>query len=455
VSAYEHLAGRLALPAYEALRGRGTFRYRREFAESQWLSPEAIRELQWDRLRRLLRRAYETAPLYRDAFDRLGMKPEEVREPADLARLPVLDKATIRREVDDLISRAFRREQLIRSATGGSTGEPLQFYYDRDSYDRRNAAAMRGDSWAGWRLCGGEFYIWGARLLPAPLWKRAKVKAHHALLRRAVASSFDLSEARVLELVRQYNRMRPRVVVGYANAVYEFARAAQAAGQRLRPPTGVITSAEKLYQYQRALIEEVFGAPVFDRYGCREVMLIGAECEQHRGLHVTADNLYVEVVRDGQLCEPGERGEVLLTDLYNYGMPLIRYKVGDTGSWQGFDCPCGRGLPLLSVVEGRTLDLIRTPDGRVIAGEFFPHLLKDYPSIRRYQVLQEQPDELRIRLALAQPLPEPARAQLERIVGEQVGPRMRVRWETGPQVEIEPTAKFRPVRSLVTASARD
>ncbi|HTE20279.1 MAG TPA: phenylacetate--CoA ligase family protein [Armatimonadota bacterium] len=447
---YERAVGRGLLPCYETrLRGRNTFRYRDEFERNQWRSPEEIAALQWERLQALLEHAYGTVDYYRALFDQAGIRPRDIATPADFARLPILDKSTVREHRDRLVSSAFKRSELVRSATGGSTGEPMQFYLNRESYERRTAAAMRGDGWAGWRLCGPEFYIWGAQLLPQTRLKQLKVRLHFAGLRRTVVNSFELSPERVAAAVERYNRSQPRVVIGYANAVYEFARYVQQAGLRLHAPEGVIASAEQLYPYQRELIEEVFGARVFERYGCREVMMIGAECDRHEGLHVTADNLFVEVVRNGQLCEPGETGEILLTDLHNYGMPLIRYRVGDLGAWKGQDCSCGRGLPLLKGIEGRTLDAIATPSGRLISGVFFPHLFKDFPSIRTYQVIQEQRDQLNIRIALAAPFPPSERRTLEDAVARAVGAEMRVSWEMGEDVIIEKRSKFRPVVSRV------
>ncbi len=447
---YESLVGRCLMPAYETgLRRRGTFRYRREFASDQWKSPEELAQLQWQRLTALLWHAYETVPFYRAAFQSAGLTPEDIRSPSDFARLPLLDKQAVRQHRDRLISSAFDERDLIRSATGGSTGEPMRFCYDRASYERRTAAAMRGDEWAGWRLCAPEFYVWGVSLLPQTGMIKLKKRLYHAGLRRTIVNSFDLSAERIADHVRLYHRSSARVVIGYANALYLFALLAKDAGLKLKPPRGVISSAEKLFPHQRALIEEVFGAPVFDRYGCREVMMIGAECDRHTGLHVTSDNLYVEVVRNGQLCEPGELGDIVLTDLHNFGMPLIRYKVGDAGSWKGRDCPCGRGLPLLNVVEGRTLDLISTPSGKLVSGEFFPHLLKDFQEIRAYQIVQEQRDEIIMRLAVHRPIPEAQMDVLRKTVGDAVGPEVRVRWEIGPDLEIEQGTKFRPVVSRV------
>lgn len=448
---YAHVVGRGLLPGYETLlRGRKTFRYRAEFEANQWRSAEEIAALQWSKLSALVRHAYETVPHYREALEREGLHPDRIHDRADFARIPILDKPTIRERRDSLLSSAFQRSELTRSATGGSTGEPMEYFYNRDSYERRMAAAMRGDGWAGWRLGAPELYIWGSQLIPTHPLKRLKTQLHFAGLRRAALNSFDLSPDTIRGAVEYANRVQPRVIIGYANAVYEFARCVEEAGLKVHAPQGVIVSAERVYPHQKELISRVLGAPVFERYGCREVMMIGAECEHHAGMHVTSDNVYVEIERNGRPCEPGELGEILLTDLHNYAMPLIRYRVGDVGAWSGKDCPCGRGLPLLKGVEGRTLDMIATPSGRMISGVFFPHLLKDFPAVRTFEVVQETRERLVIRLSLQRPLDPADRAFLEETVRKTVGSEMQVEWIVGEDVRIERTAKFRPVQSRVT-----
>jgi phenylacetate-CoA ligase len=171
--------------------------------------------------------------------------------------------------------------------------------------------------------------------------------------------------------------------------VYEFARYIEATGKPVWTPQSIIVGAEKLHDFQRETIERVFKAPVFETYGSREFMLIGAECSHHTGLHLSLENLLVEVLDDdGRPTPAGDEGNVVITDLFNYGMPFVRYVNGDRAV-AGFEmCPCGRGLPLLKKVVGRQLDTLKTPDGRRVPGEFFPHLIKDFPVIRRFQVVQ-------------------------------------------------------------------
>jgi phenylacetate-CoA ligase len=178
-------------------------------------------------------------------------------------------------------------------------------------------------------------------------------------------------------------------------------------------------------------------------------MIIGAECPEHSGLHVAADNLYVEFARDGIPCEPDESGEVLLTDLHNYGMPLIRYRVGDVGSWNGNACRCGRGLPLMNALEGRTLDFIRTPSGRLVSGAFFPHFLKDFPTVRAFQVLQERREAVTVRMTLEGGLSADDESLVKGTIARTIGSDVAIEWQLGPDVVIERTRKFRPVISTV------
>lgn len=396
---YGWLFGHVIFPLYETgLRRRNTLRYLRQLEEQQWLSSDEVRELQWRKLVRLLAHAEEHVPFYRDRMRRAGVTASGVESPDDLLRLPPLTKDDVRRHQQDLVSEGVSAADLYPSATGGSTGEPLHFMYDHDSYEWRVAGAARADRWAGWDWGRRQFYIWGRALHHEPFATRLKKRIHNRLLNMHIVSSFDFTDEVLDRYVREYNAFRPVVVVGYTNALYEFARHCQARKVELRAPTGVVATAERLYDHQRDLISRAFGAPVFDRYGCREMMNISAECDRHQGTHVNADNILLELERDGAHVPPGELGEVVVTDLNNYSMPFIRYKNGDLAVAKDGLCKCGRGLPLLERVEGRVLDVLVTPDGRYVPGEFFPHMLKDYAGISRYQVYQGKDYAIELRI---------------------------------------------------------
>jgi phenylacetate-CoA ligase len=232
--------------------------------------------------------------------------------------------------------------------------------------------------------------------------------------------------------------------------VYEVARELEADGVTpAHRPGAIVVGAEKLHQFQRELVERVFQAPVFETYGSREFMLIGAECERHAGLHLTAEHLLVEILDDdGRPTPDGQEGNVVITDLYNYGMPFIRYANGDRAIAGFGDCGCGRGLPTLRAVVGRRVDMIQSADGRIISGVFFPHLVKEFPAIRRFQVIQEEPGHVRFML-VADGLIDADRARLEGLVRQALGHSTRVDFEPVACIPQTPGGKLQVVINRV------
>lgn len=396
MTAMEWVFGRVLYPAYEGgIRGRKTLAHLAEYEGQQWLAPADVRALQWKKLTALLTYCEEHVPYYRRRWKELGIAARDVRSAKDFERLPVIGKDEIRAHYQDFIAVPWRGKTL-RKATGGSTGRPFAFEYTRESYERRMAVMMRGYGWAGARLGVKTLHVWGGELGVPPWTRRAKTALYNAVLRKKVLNSFGMRADNLDEYARAVERYRPEVIVGYTSALEILARHI-ADGRRLAwRPKAVITAAEMLDPAQRALIERGFGAPVFHTYGCREFMLIGAECDRHRGYHTSADHLVVEVAdHRGRALESG-LGDVVVTDLHNYGMPFVRYANGDLAHALAGQCPCGRGLPLLGAVEGRRLDILRSADGRMIPGEFFPHLMKEVGAIEQFQVRQTARDQLDI-----------------------------------------------------------
>jgi phenylacetate-CoA ligase len=380
---------------------RPTFAYWRELERSQWESRAQLERRQLHALQRLVRHAAVSCPYYTGEWRRLGLSPDVPASLDDFRRWPLVTRDTIRAHRERM--RAVHPPmRLIAKATGGSSGEPLRFDLDTNSNDRRMAAWMRGYGWAGAGPGTRQFHLWGTALGDQPARKRLKLRLYDALYRRRVASCFQLTESTVPDYLARIRQYAPAVLVGYTNPLYFFARALRERGFRPPPVRSVVVGAEKLHDFQRRTIEEVFEAPVFETYGSREFMLMGAECDRHDGMHLTFEQLLLEVVDDdGQPLADGAEGNVVVTDLYNYGMPFVRYLNGDRAVAGFGRCSCGRGLPTLRQVVGRQLDIVATPDGRRVPGEFFPHLLKDFAVVRRFQVVQERPDAVLLRLVLA------------------------------------------------------
>ena len=446
---YGPLLRHVLLPLYETrLRGRATLRRLAELERSEWQSSQQIAEQAMRSMQQALTFAEQHVPYYRRRFAEYGVRAKNVHSPSDLVVFPVLTKSELRAHAAELVAEGVRAP-LHASGTGGSTGEPLRFGFDHRTYEHRIAAAMRADGWAGAKLGEPEVHVWGAALGDESAARRMKKLAHEILLRKRMLNAFDLSAARLEVVVDTIARTKPGVVIGYTNPLYAVARFALASGKRLPAPRGVVATAERIFAYQRELIERAFSAPVFDRYGCRELMLIAAECERHEGKHLNAENVFLELYRGSRPALPGETGEVLLTDLVDRSMPLIRYKNDDLAVMSQAACSCGRGLPLLASVEGRVLDMIVGPDGRLLAGEFFPGLLKDHPGIDRYQVYQFEDRSISVRLlpgaGFDPALPTLVEKKLRAILGE----RARLSVEVVPNIPMTRGGKHRVTVSEV------
>jgi phenylacetate-CoA ligase len=423
---YGQLYRHLLLPLFDGVvKGRHTMTHWRDAEASQWWSREKLEELQLNSLRSLLAHAQQTCPYYAEQCAARHLDPAAIQSLADFADWPLLSRDVIRR--NRLQLRTTAPVKRMTKATGGSSGEPLQFDLDSGSNDRRTAMTYRGYGWAHAAPGTKQLYIWGTAVGKVPTWKRLKMDLHHRFDRHLILSCFEFTPDRMRQHFERMNRYKAEVIVAYTNPLYEFARFLKRESLVPVPPKSIVVGAEKLHDFQRELIEEDFRAPIFETYGSREFMLIGAECDRHQGLHLSMENLLVEILNDDGTPTPnGEEGDVVVTDLFNYGMPFIRYVNGDRAV-AGFEmCSCGRGLPLLKKVVGRQLDTLGTPDGRKIPGEFFPHLIKEFPAVRRFQVVQEKLEQITLKLVVDGGLTLTEREQL---LGE-------VRKCTGTQVDI-------------------
>lgn len=432
---------------------RPVFRYWGELEASQWWTAERLADLQLSRLRALLLHAATTSPWYRDTWRVGGLDPRNIHSLADFARWPIVDRETIRAHRTSMRSTAPGL-RLIHKATGGSSGVPLQFDLDADSNERRMAAWHRGYQWAGAGPGTRQWYLWGVAPGANDSWKHRKGRLYDRLYRRTTMSCFDLAEGTTDRFLASLNRTRPDAIVAYTGAIYTLARLLDERGLRPFAPRSIVVGAEQLHEFQRELIERVFQAPVFETYGSREFMLMGAECAEHAGLHLTQENLLIEVVdEDGHPLPAGEEGNIVVTDLTNFGLPFIRYANGDRGIAASGACACGRHLPRLERVTGRRLDVLRTPDGHRLPGEIFPHLLKELPSVRRFQVIQERPDAITIRL-VAPSWSEADAVWLRGEIGRVAGDRMQVELELTDDIPLTGAGKLQVVVNRLAREGR-
>jgi phenylacetate-CoA ligase len=329
----------------------------------------------------------------------LGLHPSDIVNIDDVRRLPLLTR-------EDAAAAGSTRESnsppfpLVRKMTGGTTGQPLIFGYDRDSEDFRQAIKLRGWGWGGYLLGRPTLYYWGGSTGPAiPVGKRIKIQLDRRLKAETYIDCTQRDESRLRDVVRTIREKRPGQIICYTQAGVDLARFILANGLRTWKATiPVICGAERLSPTDREVLEQAFGPEVFETYGCREVMLVACECEEHDGMHTSMENLLVEIIvreANGKLrpAEPGELGEVVLTDLNNLGMPFIRYANGDLAvAHTPGQCACGRGLTRLASIEGRVADCLRDARGASVCGvllsRIFTYSAALASSVRQWQAVQ-------------------------------------------------------------------
>ena len=394
IDLYGRLYRGALFPLWEGvLRGRPTVSRIAYLERTQHLPADELKALQLGALRRLLRHAYAHCPYYRARFDEVGVDPSGIRDLADLIKLPLLSREDVR---DSLNARASTAPPFptITKTTSGSSGKPLTIAYDTDSEDWRQAVKWRAYKWAGYRPGDRCIHYWGPQSRIASFGKRTKVKVDRLLRRETYVNCVFQSEEALANVVETLTHAPPTVIVAYARSAGNLARFINERGVRAWDTIPIICTAEQLFPQDRVEITRAFGNAVFNSYGGRETMLIAAECEAHDGLHVSTENILVEVLvtENGRhrAAEPGELGEIAVTDLHNLGSPLIRYLNGDLAIREKDGmCACGRTMERLRSLEGRKTDTFRDARGNQVHGMLLPVLMLPYAhAVQHYQAVQ-------------------------------------------------------------------
>jgi phenylacetate-CoA ligase len=438
------------MPLHERLLGRKTFRFWRELNRLQWRSPADLRALQAVKLRRLLGLAAARCPYYGAQFAACSVDVEQEDPFAILARLPLLDKAAIRTHRERLTD-PTSPHGVLTASTGGSTGEPLTFHFDRQRVGYDKAARMRTHEWFGVRPGDRELYLWGA---PAELSKQDHLRRwRDGVTNDLLLSAFNLSPSVMRAYLERLERFNPAAVFGYPSSVALLCEFARSIGRQVRPPAlrAVFASGEVLDATQRQTIADYFQVPVVNGYGSREAGFLAHECPAG-AMHVMAENIVLEVVgADGVPVAVGEPGEIVVTHLDAYAMPLIRYRTEDMGRLLPGVCSCGRGLPLMDVVAGRRTDHLVAPDGTLKHALSLIYVLRELDSVRRFQIHQGPRRDLDIRIVPAPSFTERDRGCVELGVRRELGPNVEVRVRLVDRIETSPSGKYRYVTSAAVA----
>lgn len=433
----------------DLLRGRRTIERLNFLRRSQHWDRATLRSWQLARLNELLQQARAHSDYYREALRDVRLP---LAGPEDLRHLPVLTKDHIRRNFETLQCRNMPRARFVMSRTGGSTGEPMYYYWDKRGMDWNRASVYRSAEWAGVALgertvqMSGSHYDYGQA-------QKIFNRLIYLLQRYRDYSVAFLTDDLLESYYQGVRRWRPTSIWGYASGIHAFAgyvrrHHPEASFDFLR---ALITSSETLRPEQRDEINRVFGDnKVHDHYGSRE-MYLGAECRAHQGYHLHAEVLLIEVVdRENNPCRPGEFGRIVVTDLSNRVFPFIRYEIGDVGVMaDDTPCSCGVTLPRLAKIEGRIADVIVLRD-RILTPPNFATLFSDMRGITAYQIRQDTPDEIRVFLVPGNGYTEDVTRYLLGAIRHMTGEGVKISLEKVPEIAVPESGKRRFIVSSVS-----
>jgi phenylacetate-CoA ligase len=391
------LRKKIAEPLYGLYCRSPKLDYWKILEETQYWPENKLRQIQWRRLKKMVQFVWGNNDFYAQRFKQAGFSPADFKKPEDITKLPILTKADVRYNAPRMISSGFKRQGLHAAKTGGSTGKALELFFTEECSELRNACARRHDRWTGWEPGEPIAACWGNPHLPSSLKEKLK---HLALLPMIYLDTMQVNEASVHHFVDEWQRAQPTLLYGHAHSIFILAQFLRKLKIKEPKPKGILSTSMMLMPSEREIIEAQFGTKVIDRYGCEEVSLIGCECEQHEGLHLNIEHLFIEFIKDdGSSAGPGEPGSIVVTDLLNMAMPLIRYKVEDVGISSDKKCSCGRGLPLMEGVVGRVADFLVKEDGTKVAGiSLIENTLTRFKGLDQMQIVQQEIDQFLIRI---------------------------------------------------------
>lgn len=449
-SLYTSLVSSVLFPIHELVKRHDSVAVRRTLEDSQWWAVERLQAFQTQRLRALLADVSQHVPYYRDVFRDRGFDPSVVRSPADLQRLPFLTKALIREHTDRL--RHDQADDLSRFNTGGSSGEPLVFYIGKERTTHDVAAKWRATRWWGVDIGDREMVVWGS---PIELGAQDRMrKVRDAVLRTRLLPAFEMNEAKLDDFIDQIRSFRPRMLFGYPSALTHIARHAELRGVALDGlgiEVAFVTS-ERLYDEQRESIARVFGCRVANGYGGRDAGFIAHECPEGR-MHITAEDIIVELIgQDGQPVPIGSPGEVTITHLATRHFPFIRYRTGDMAVMGREACHCGRSLPTLQEIQGRTTDFLMTADGTVMHGLALIYIVRDIEGVRSFKIVQESLELTRLQLVVDQGFDRGCEPDIVDGFRRRLGGSVHIEVEYVDVIPPEKSGKFRYVVSRVNQS---
>ena len=408
---------------------------------NQWLTKQELEQLQQRKLQRIVKHAYERVSYYHKLFDSVGIKPEDIRAKRDLQYIPVTSRTRIQSlPTKEIVAQGVKLSNCHRMRTGGSTCIPLEVIKTEKEYQLSNLVMMRSFLANGYRLTDKRVVI------ATPRTSRRYWFQYLGFMRQNCISAFDNPDSQI----RKLRQVKPDFIWGLSSVLRRIAEEMRKRHIEDIFPRGVATGGELLDQKTRQIIQTVFRSKVVDFYSCHECGNIAWECDRHEGYHINIDSLVVEIVNNGKPAKPGEKGEVVITSLDSYAMPLVRYRIKDIGVGGESLCSCGRGLPLLKRIEGRADDLVVLPNSAIVSPYELLYHLESVPGVLQFRVIQRKVDQFLLQLKVEQNFTKgtvirKVRTEMARILGHQ----SHIEIQIVDEIPRDPSGKVRSVISNI------
>ncbi len=423
----------------------------KELKNYQSLPPQQLQKLQLEKLNNLLNHAYENVEYYKKELGKTELLKKgriEINFIEELAQIPFLTKDLVRSLGAKLYSKDHQERGSFMNSSGGSTGEPTRIMQDREYLISNLACFELAKSWRGVGSYDSEIILWGAERDTFEGKKPLSSYVGDFLRNRIMINCYKMTPEDMTRYIQIINRHRPAMIRAYADAINELACFVRKNDIHVEPQNVIHPTAGTLFDYMREEIEDVFQCRVFNHYGSREVGAISSECPANDGMHIFWGHIHVEVVDPhGNPCDPGQEGEIVVTSLDNYSMPIIRYKIADVGIMREPEkCKCGVSFPRLASVSGRTSDFFRTRDGRAVTPIYFAQLLGVYrkeAGVEKFQVIQKDYDHIKIKLIGNRDAFTQMQEEINNKIKIVMGDECRIEYEFVDEIETSNTGKAR------------
>jgi phenylacetate-CoA ligase len=418
-------------------------RYIEELEKSQWFPPKKLQQLQTRRLRTLIEHSYDSVPYYRKIFDERGLKPEDIRTPEDITKLPVLNKEDIRNNLQEMMSTKYKLDELEEVKTSGSTSIPLIAYKNKDIKPYRYALRVRFLNW----LKIEEY--------PITAYFGPPTENYSLNVPKPISlNTWDITEGKLEKFTENIRKFEPKVLRGYPSSLSLLTKFCEKRRINDLSFNCIISTGEKLFEKEKERMERTFKTEVYQFYSTMETGNVGYDCPFHAGLHVHKDILLVEFLKNGEPAEAGEVASVVVTPLMNLGMPLIRYDFQDAAYWIDEPCHCGRSLPLMSYVDGRITDILVAPDGRWLGDSNFHSRIFEHVDVKQYRIIQETVTDLTVKLIPGKKYDKSAERFIVKSIKKHMGEQVEVTVKKTDEIETSPSRKRRVVISHVTKNPK-